>query len=115
MFIYIIKERSGDIKRYRFAANKLSSELGLFIIKIALCQASPQENVLSDISTSDGINYQCVLRNMYNFAKLYDSNIEILLGIIYSNYYNIQVLNYENFVHTKVDIVPYGRVLRSRL
>ena len=76
-FIYFIEEHSTDLQRYTFNSDRLPSELGLFIIKIALYQASRDQNVLSDVSKTSENVYQCVPTNMGKFAELYDSNIDI--------------------------------------
>jgi hypothetical protein len=51
-------------------------ELGLFIIKIALCEASRFENILSSIIETKQNQLAVGWRNMQVFVDLYQSKIE---------------------------------------
>jgi hypothetical protein len=82
-----IKESSPNLHKYTFDATKLSFELGLYIIKISLCEASNFNSIL----TNFGEYVQNNLTDITKFVELYHSKIKICSEIIYSNQYNIYI------------------------
>jgi len=67
-----IKESSPNLHKYTFDATKLSFELGLYIIKIALCEASNFNSILINF----GENVQNNLTDITKFVELYHSKIK---------------------------------------
>jgi len=76
-----IKEFSPNLQKYTFDTTKLSFELGLYIIKIALCEASHFNSILTDFEENDPNS----LADITKFVELYHSKIKICSGMIYSN------------------------------
>jgi hypothetical protein len=51
-------------------------ELGLYIIKIALCEASRFDSVLTNLYSNISQSDQNMMTNITNFVELYHSKIE---------------------------------------
>jgi hypothetical protein len=71
-----IKESSPNLQKYKFDTTKLSFELGLYIIKIALCEASHFNSILTSLYTNVGGYDQNSYTNIIKFVELYHSKIK---------------------------------------
>jgi hypothetical protein len=70
-----IEESSNDVQRWKFDTTKLSMELGLYIIKIFLCEASQFDSILTNLYPNISGYDPNMITNITKFVDLYHSKI----------------------------------------